>query len=162
MEYAVIIGLLGWLLALIPFIINFRENKRKNDDMLLEKTLKYFERGTIARSMGISLVDAIWFQRKKHLDVIVPVLINQAQYLFTEADDYANERRNLIRLLFLIEKCLPYSVDSYNENIEITEIILSAATSPGKIILSDGTLKIWYSKFNNGNTELFDAEVADS
>lgn len=162
MEYAVIIGLLGWLLALIQFIINFRENKRKNDDLLLEKTLGYFERGTIARSMGISLVDAIWFQRKKHLDVIVPVLISQAQYLFTEAEDYASERRNLIRLLFLIEKCLPYSVNPRNENIEIIEIILSAATSPGKIILPDGILRIWYSKFNNGDTELFDVEVADS
>jgi hypothetical protein len=162
MEYAVIIGLLGWILALIQFIINFRENKRKNDDLLLEKTLGYFERGTISRSIGISLVDAMWFQRKKHLDVIVPVLISQAQYLFTEAEDYPNERRNLIRLLFLIEKCLPYSLAPHNENIEITEIILNAATSPGKIKLADATLRIWFSKFNNGDTEWFDVEIKNS
>jgi hypothetical protein len=162
MEYAVVIGLLGWLLALIQFVINFRENKRKNDELLLEKTLGYFERGTVARAMGISLVEAIWLQRKKYLNVIVPVLVSQIQYLLTDAENYANEGRNVIRLLFLLEKCLPYSIDPMNENIEISHIIIDAAISPSDVSLSTSTLRHWYAKFNDGDTELFDAETADS
>lgn len=162
MEIAVILGIAGWVLALLQFVLSFRENKRKNEDELLEKTLGYFERGTVSRSMGISLVDGIWFQKKKHLDVIVPVLISQAEFLLTDADDFANERSNLIRLLYLIEKCLPYSADPKKESIEISNIILGAALSPPKIKYEKTALRHWFSKFNNGDTEMFDVETSGS
>ena len=162
MEAAIVIAVLGWLLALIQFVFNFRENQRKNEDELLEKTLGYFERGTVARSMGISLVDGIWYRRKRRLEVIVPVLVSQLNFLLTEAEDYAHESRNLIRLLTLIEKCMPYGADPSTESLEVAEMIISAAIDGTKIPTSKPQLRLWYSKFSNGDTEWFDAETADT
>ena len=150
------------MLALVQFILTHIEGKRKNDEVLLEKTLGYFARGTQARSIGIGLVAAVWLKNKKYLDVIVPVLVSQLIFLLTDAEDYEQERRNLIRLLFLIEKCLPYASDPVNERIETSEALLSAGMSPGKIKISKPTLRLWYGKFSNGDTELFDVETEGS
>ena len=162
MEIAVILALGGWILALIQFVITHLEGKRKNDDELLEKTLSYFERGTQARSIGISLVEAVWLKNKKYLDVIVPVLVSQLIFLLTAAKEYGQERRNLFRLLFLIDKCLPYASDPTNERAEISEAILSAGLNPGNISINKMTLRSWYGTFNNGDTTFFDTETEGS
>lgn len=157
-----IIAVSGWLLALAQFIFTHLENRKKNDAELLEKTLGYFERGTQARSIGISLVEGIWLKRKKNLDVIVPVLVSQITFLPKDAEDFAQESRNLFRLLFLLEKCLPYASNPANESAEVSDALLSAAVSPGKIKLPKTTLRLWWEKFNDGNSEIFAAEVENS
>ncbi len=155
-----LVGIAGWLLALFQFIFNFRESKHKNESELLEKTLGYFERGPIARSIGISLVDAIWMSKKKYLEVITPVLISQIEFLLTDAEDFANERSNLIRLLYLLEKCIPFSSDPFKASPEISGVLIGAANGNSKIELTNTALRHWFSKFNNGDTEMFDAETA--
>lgn len=152
----------GWLLALIQFVLKHFEGKKKKDEELLEKTLGYFERGTQARAIGISLIESVWLKRKKYLEVIVPVLVSQLNFLLTEAEGNRQEERNLIRLLCLIEKCLPYASDTTNETIEVSEAILHAGASPGKLDIPKPSLRLWYKKFSNGDTETFDAETEGS
>lgn len=159
MKIEIAIGLLGWILALIQFILNYFENKKKNDDELLEKTLSYFEKGMISRPIAISLIEAVWFKKKKYIDIIVPVLISQITFLLTDAENYHQEERNLIRLLYLLNKCLPYSSNHDYELHEISDQIISAAVTPGKLQLSKPTLRHWFAKFNNSNTDSFDAET---
>jgi hypothetical protein len=149
----------GWLLAMFQFVLTHLEGRKKNDEELLEKTLGYFERGTQARSIGISLVSAIWLKKKKYLEVIVPVLVSQLIYLLTDAEDFGQERRNLVRLVFLLDDCMSYSLDPQNESIEVMEAILSAALSPGNIDIGKQTLRLWYAKFNNDDSTSFDAET---
>jgi hypothetical protein len=115
----------------------------------------------IGRSIGISLVDSIWFKRKRHLNVILPVLVAQAGFLLSDAEDVGIERRNLVRILFLIEKCLPYDVESFEVG-EILNSLLCAAISPSKIDLEKTSLRMWYKKFNKGSVEIFDAETSES
>ena len=153
------VALSGWALALIQFGFTYRESKKKNEAELLEKTLSYFERGTQARSIAISLVEGIWVKRKKNLDVFAPVVISQIIFLLTSAENFAQEERNLIRLLYLAEKCIPHSINPNHEWAEISEALIESARNPGKLSLSKTTLRHWYAKFNASDTETFDAEV---
>ncbi|MBT4290412.1 MAG: hypothetical protein HOD92_24055 [Deltaproteobacteria bacterium] len=162
MEFKYFLALSGWILALVQFTFTHLEGRRKNEAELLEKSLSYFERGTQARSIGISLVEGIWVKRKKYLDVITPIIISQVIFLLTEADDYAQEKANLIRLLNLLEKCLPHASDFMWENHEISYALIDAARKPGSIILEKETLRHWFSRLNGGNAELFDIETENS
>lgn len=162
MDIKIILALSGWCIALIQFLATHLENRRKNEAELLEKTLSYFERGTQARSIAISLVEGIWLKNKKNLDVIVPVIISQIIFLMTEAGDCAQEKRNLLRLLHLAEKCIPYALDPFKESIELSEYLISSAYEPGQINLGKPSLRHWFSRFNNGSTEQFDIETEDS
>ncbi len=161
MDWKLALAIGGWLLAFAQFSFTYRLTRKRNEDELLEKTLGYFERGTQARSIAISLVEGIWLKSKKNLDIILPVLIGQANFLMTEAEDYGQESRNLIRLLMLIEKCMPYATDVGIETAEISQALLSGAQSKMGVNVSNITLKYWYARFN-GDMATFEAEIADS
>ncbi len=156
MDWKVFLALGGWLLAISQFVFTFRETRHKNESELLEKTLGYFERGTQARSIAVSLVEGIWLKRNKNLDIVLPVLVSQAHFLLTDADDYAQERRNLVRILTLIEKIMPLITDNGFEKAEICEAIIDGVNSSKGVDLSKTSLRIWYKKFNNGCSDDFD------
>lgn len=162
MDWKLKLAIGGWILAFAQFFFTYKQVKQKNESELLEKTLAYFERGTQARSIAISLVEGIWLKNRKNLDIILPVLISQSTFLLTEAEDYAQESRNLIRLLALIEKCLPYAANVLNETAEISEALLSGAQSEKGVNVSNQTLKLWYAKFNDGDKATFEAETENS
>ncbi|TXI30055.1 MAG: hypothetical protein E6Q60_02390 [Nitrosomonas oligotropha] len=160
-DWTLIIALGGWFFAILQFAFSHTENIRKNEADLLEKTLGYFVKGMLARSIAIGLVDGIWLQKKKFIDVILPVLISQANFLLTEAEDSDQEQRNLIRLLDLIYRCLPYARDRGTELAEISEALISGARSEKGVNLAKGTLRLWFEKLNNGGAEIFEAETED-
>jgi hypothetical protein len=162
MDWKLALALGGWILAITQFFFTYRLSRKKNEHELLEKTLGYFERGTQARSIAISLVEGIWLKDKKNLDIILPILISQATFLLTEADEYAQEGRNLIRLLSLIEKSLPYAANIGNEIAEISEALMCGAQSNKGVDVSSATLKSWFAKFNNGDASVFEAEIESS
>lgn len=160
MDWKILLAFGGWLLAIFQFILNFKEAKRKNEAELLEKTLGYFERGILARSIGISLVEGVWLERKKNIPVILPVLVSQATFLLSNADPHEPERRNTVRLLYLIEKCLPHSDNSEFERAEVLEALLRGSQLEN-CIFSPITLKAWYKRFNDGDISIFEAELSD-
>ena len=148
----------GWSFAAFQFILTYRESKDKNESDLLEKTLNYFNQGTQARIIGISLIDGIWWKRKKNLNIILPVLTSQILYLLTKASHSEQEARNVIRILHLIHKIIPYT-DGY-EIAEISEALMSGAMKKKSgVVMSNITLRLWYAKFTNGDLEGWDAEM---
>ena len=159
MDWKLFLAIGGWILAFAQFFFTHIQSIKKDESELLEKTLSYFERGTQARSIAISLVDGIWFENKKKLHIILPILISQAIYLLTEAEDYAQESRNLIRLLKLIHKCLPYANKGSYETPEILEALLAGAQTDKGINLAIPTLRLWYAKFNDGDSSGFEIEI---
>ena len=86
MEKVWIIGALGWLLALAQFLAAIRKNRIQQENELLERTLNYFEKGAMGRSIGLSLIESIWIDRPKQLRIIIPVLIAQLLFLFFESE----------------------------------------------------------------------------
>ncbi|WP_144211126.1 hypothetical protein [Shewanella donghaensis] len=162
MDWKIVLAVAGWALAIIQFIFSHIEIKNKNEADLLEKTLSYFGKGAQQRAIGISLIEGIWVKQKKNLDIILPVLITQAFFLLTTTENPDSEERNLIRILFLIEKCFPYATNKEAENAEISEALLSASQVVTGVNLSNSTLKLWFAKFNSGDTEMWDAEVENT
>ena len=85
-------------------------------------------------------------------------------YLVTEAKESAQESRNVIRLLHLIEKTLPNANHYGHELAEISEALMWGA----QVQLESGvgirnmTLRHWYAKFINGDTEMWDVEIENS
>lgn len=160
MDWKIVVAIAGWLLAILQFAFTYREARDKNEAELLEKTLHYFNEGTQARTIGISLVEGVWWKRKKNLNIILPVLISQVLYLVTEAEDTPQDNRNLIRVLSLIEKLLPYASAGSHELAEISDALIWGAQTEGKGV-SKASLRFWFKKFN-GDTEMWDAEMGNS
>lgn len=154
MDWKLSLALAGWVLAITQFIFTYIETKNKNEAELLEKTLGYFERGMLARSIGISLVEGVWLKRKKKLHIILPVLISQATFLLTEAEDSVQEQRNLIRLLGLIRQCMPYANHYGHETAEISESLMEGSRSNKGVNVANH--RVWFANFNNGDTSTFD------
>ncbi|MGF1778632.1 hypothetical protein [Vibrio nomapromontoriensis] len=158
MNWTILIAIAGWLLAILQFVFTFREAKDKNEAELLEKTLNYFNQSAQARTIGISLVEGVWLKRKKNLSIILPVLTAQVLYLLTQEKLEAQEHRNIFRLLFLIEKLLPYATERHTELAEISEALMWGAQSNS---VSNMSLRSWYKRFN-GDTDMWDAEIENS
>lgn len=156
MDWKIVAAFAGWLLAFLQFFLTFRVARDKNEAELLEKTLHYFNQGTQARTIGISLVEGIWWKRKRNLDIILPVLISQVLHLFTDEKATPQDGRNVIRLLGLIEKLLPFASPGSHELAEISEALFFGANSESKLA-SAVTLRAWFKRFN-GDTDMWDAE----
>lgn len=162
MDWKILLALAGWGLAAVQFIFTHLETKNRNEAELLEKTLNYFGKGPQQRSIAISLVEGIWLKQRKNLDIILPVLISQATFLLTATDKPDAEERNLIRILYLIHKCLPFATNIGNETAEISEALLLGANLDTGVNLPNSALKHWFSKYNNGDTEMWEAEIGGS
>lgn len=162
MDWMIALAIAGWALAIAQFVFTYKETRSKNENDLLEKTLNYFGKGAQSRAIAVSLTEGVWFKQKKNLDIILPVLISQAHFLLTATDNPEPEERNLIRILFLIEKCLPYASDICSETAEISEALFCGAQTKGGVNLSNATLKHWFAKFNSGSTEMWEIEIENS
>jgi len=156
---ASIIAFSGWILALIQFVLTHVENRKKNQSELLEKTLGYFERGTQARSIGISLVQSIWLKRKKKMRIVIPVLVSQVVFLFRSAEDFGQEKQNLIRILTLLYTCSDKGLMESCDKIEILEALTAANIRSKGISLGKESLKQWYANFNDGSTVTFESGI---
>jgi hypothetical protein len=159
MDWKILLAVVGWGLAIWKFTVTHLQTKSKNEADLLEKTLNYFGKGPQQRAIAISLTEGIWYKQKKNLDIILPVLISQALFLLTDTDKPASEKRNLIRILSLIEKCMPYASDTHNEKAEISEALFSGAKVETGVNLGNICLGRWYEKFNLGDKETWLAET---
>lgn len=162
MDWKILLALAGWGLAVAQFILTHLETKSRNEAELLEKTLNYFGKGPQQRSIAISLVEGIWLKQRKNLDIILPVLISQATFLLTATDKPEAEERNLIRILYLIHKSLAFATNIGNETAEISEALFLGANLKTGVNLPNIALKHWYAKYNNGDTEMWEAEIESS
>ena len=162
MDWKIVLALAGWFFAITQFVFTYKETRQKNEAELLEKTLNYFNQGAQARTIGISLVEGVWCKKKKNLDIILPVLISQVLFLLTEAEDSAQEQRNVFRLLHLIEQSLPHANRYGNELAEISEALMWGAQTETGVDINNGSLGHWYAKFNNGCKDSWVAEIESS
>jgi hypothetical protein len=151
----------GWAVAIIQYYLAYRERRQQREEDLLAKTLSYFEGNTQRRSIGISMVEGIWARKGKHMDVLVPVMLNQAIYLLLSSDptDGVHEERNLVRLYFLLKRCIPKTSDPGDYYPEILNALLRKDPEEKRngIPLSGPTLRLWFAGLG-GDVEQYDAE----
>jgi hypothetical protein len=154
-----IVAIGGWFVALLQFFFSYRERKVQHAEDYLERTLKYLISGPHQRAVGLSLIESVWLPKKERLDVIVPVLVSQFNHIMLEADEsaLAQEERNVVRLMLLLRRCLPFSRDQRHETAELQECILRKANHHGGVPITIQTLRLWYEGVG-GDPTYFDAE----
>lgn len=105
----------GWVVAIVTLVLGYRERLAAREEDRLGKTLDYFDGGSQKRSIGISLLEAVWAKNPRYHDVLVPLVANQIVYLLLSTDSHdAHNERNLVRL-FAIFKSIPHLQDKYSE-----------------------------------------------
>ncbi|MDO8578465.1 MAG: hypothetical protein Q7R50_04725 [Dehalococcoidales bacterium] len=156
-----IVALGGWVIALLQYYFGYRERARQREEDLLVNTLSYFEGKSQKRSIGISLVEGIWTRKMERMDVLVPVLLNQTIYLLLSSSsvDAAHEERNLVRLLYLLKRCIPHTSNPNEYYPEILNALIRKDPEENEkgIPLSRPTLRYWFADFG-GSEEHYDAE----
>ena len=151
----------GWAFAVLQYYLGYRERCQQREEDLLAKTLEYFEGKTQRRSIGISMVEGIWAPKAKHMDILVPVMLNQTIYLLlsSSSTDAVHEERNLVRLYQLLKRCIPQTSNPGEHYPEILDAILRKDPDEERrgIPLSRPTLRLWFKSFG-GDIEQYDAE----
>ena len=155
-----VVALGGWAVALFEYYLGCRERRGQRDQDLLAKTLSYFEGGTQKRSIGIALTEGVWARKMRQMDILVPVLINQTVYLLLCSDsrDGVHEERNLIRLLRLLERCIPHTTSPSEHYPEILDALVRkyCREKNAGVDLPSATIRSWYRKLG-GDVEQLEA-----
>lgn len=145
-----VIGIGGWVVAIVLAVLGYLERRRQRDTDLLLKTLRYFEGGTQKRNIGIGLVEGIWSKEEKHRPVIIPVLVNQFVYLLLQSNskEVIHEERNLIRIAQLLMNDPNLKNTNHESYCEMVDAIARKYSDPerGGLRITRPTLKMWAQK----------------
>ena len=140
----------GWILAIVTLLFNYLERRQTREEERLASTLNYFDGGSQKRSIGIALLEGLWFKKKRHHDVIVPLMANQIVYLLLSTDSHdPHQERNLVRL-FHVFASIPNLKQKYHERWgDVADAIYRKLEGEkGGLPVSEATLKIWRDWLN--------------
>jgi hypothetical protein len=146
---AIVSSLIAAGLAFFGFIERGRERKR--DTML--KALEYLTGGSQNRSVGVALIEGLWFQGHPFEEAIVPALVNQAVYLLLGTDsgarrDQIHSWKRIMRLILSVPPRDRYR-DLYLELAEGLEQRASQKEMPKKgIEIEAETSRHWLERVN--------------
>jgi hypothetical protein len=151
---AITVATAGWAIALFQF---FGNRQQRIWELLLE-SLRWFEGGTQARSIGIALVESKWQHHEEFRSRWTSILMNQAIYLLTRKKerDAIHERANLYRIMnLLIETVDPsgHIADFDRELLRTTLEEYDPESGRGLIGLDTNCLNTWVHHF--GGTKTF-------
>src|SRR5215469_10723225 len=85
-----------------------RRSDRKRETML--KALEHLTGGSQKRSVGIALIEGLWYDGHPFDRAILPALVNQAVYLLfeTESGNRRHQIHNWLRIMKLILRVPPH------------------------------------------------------
>jgi hypothetical protein len=99
-----------------------RRGDRKRETML--KALEHLTGGAQKRSVGIALIEGLWYKGHPFHRAILPALVNQAVYLLfeTERGDRRHQIHNWIRIMHLIFR-VPYDKEFHDLYCELADAL---------------------------------------
>ncbi|MHB1960055.1 MAG: hypothetical protein ACYCO5_13650 [Acidobacteriaceae bacterium] len=120
--------------------------RRERQQTLIE-ALGYLTGGSQKRSIGIALIEGLWFKGHPYYRAIIPALTNQAVYLLLETDSKGRHQfHNWLRIMNLILR-VPPEPSFHNLYIELIEALDARseadAGQPGGIEISSPTARLW-------------------
>lgn len=101
-----------------------RRSERKRETMI--KALEHLTGGTQKRSVGIALIEGLWYDGHPFDRAIMPALVSQAVYLLleTEGGSHRHEIFNWLRIMELILR-VPAKAEYHNLYCEIADALLA-------------------------------------
>ena len=133
---ALIAATVGFVIAGLQLVLGFLERRRTKRDENIFYALQYFDGGSQRRSIGIAIVEGYWTETPHLKTIYVPLLVNQAIYLISEAKQAAakHEINNLDRIITLLEdvpKREPKFSPHYGRLLQVLEARKGTASDKG-------------------------------
>jgi hypothetical protein len=128
-----------------------RRNDRKRETML--NALEHLTGGSQKRSVGIALIEGLWYDRRPFDRAILPALVNQALYLLfeTRSGGRRHQIHNWIRIMNLILRVPPKREfhELYCELADALQRRSEEAAMPNVgIEIAPPTSKLWLKKIS--------------
>lgn len=151
---AVIAAVSSSAVAIVLAISGLVERRldRRRETML--KALEYLSGDSQKRSVGIALIEGMWFDGHPYDKAIMPALVNQAVYLLleTERGGQRHEFHNWLRIMDLILR-IPAKKEFHNLYCELADALyVRCEEKPPRsegLEMSRPTAQIWLKKLSS-------------
>ncbi len=145
---AITIALGGWIVTLIALWRTHKHQSQIKSESFIA-ALESFSGGTQNRSIGISIIEGNWDERKELRKVWVSILHSQAIYLLTQSEnDKAHERDNLDRIMNLLESIKDDAQQlSPRQRTSLVDAVRNNR-NPAGVTVAATKLKTWEQSFS--------------
>lgn len=118
-----IVALSSSAVAIVLAFVNFYQQYWREKQQTLIHALEYLTGGSQNRSVGIALIEGLWYKGHPNHRAIIPALTNQAVYLLLETDSKGRHQfHNWLRIMDLILR-VPSEPAFHNYYIELIEAL---------------------------------------
>jgi hypothetical protein len=118
---SIIVALTSSAVAIVLAVANVYEHYYRERQQTLIHALEYLTGGSQKRSVGIALIEGLWYRGHPNHRAIVPALTNQAVYLLLETESKGRHQfHTWVRIMNLILRVPPepFLRDFYIELLE--------------------------------------------
>jgi hypothetical protein len=119
-----IVAVSSSVVAVLLASLSFYERYRREKQQTLIHALEYLTGGSQKRSVGIALIEGLWYRGHPYYRAIIPALTNQAVYLLLQTESKGRHQfHNWLRIMDLVMRVPPQSQlrNYYVELIEALE-----------------------------------------
>ncbi|HTU51160.1 MAG TPA: hypothetical protein VMF56_11225, partial [Acidobacteriaceae bacterium] len=121
---SIIVALASSAVAIVLAIGSIYERSYRRRQETLIQALEYLTGGSQKRSVGLALIEGLWFKGHPNHRAIIPALTNQAVYLLLETESKGRHQfHSWLRIMNLILRVPPepFLRDFYIELVEALE-----------------------------------------
>lgn len=150
---AVIAALSSSAVAIVLAVSGLIERRSERNRETLLKALEHLTGGTQKRSVGIALIEGLWYNGHPFHRAIMPALVNQAVYLLleTESGGHRHQIHNWLRIMDLILRVPPEKEfhTLYCELADALTVRSEEKQMPAAgIAISPPTAQLWLQKLS--------------
>ena len=147
---SLIVAVSSSAVAIVLAIANVYERYIRERQQTLIRALEYLTGGSQKRSVGIALIEGLWYRKYPYYRAIIPALTNQAVYLLLETGSKGRHQLHTwLRIMDLILR-VPAKQSLHSFYIELVEALESRAETVSAeasgLDISPQTARLWADK----------------
>ena len=147
---SLIVAVSSSAVAIVLAIANVYERYIRERQQTLIRALEYLTGGSQKRSVGIALIEGLWYRKYPYYRAIIPALTNQAVYLLLETGSKGRHQLHTwLRIMDLILRVTAkQSLHSfYKELVEALESRAETVSAEASgLDISPQTARLWADK----------------
>ena len=141
------------LVAITLAVTTFLERRQQQKEQTLLRALECLTGGSQKRSVGIAMIEGLWYKGHPYHRAILPALTNQAIYLLLETPSSGRSQfHNWLRIMELILRP-PAAPEFHDLYCELSEALRERATedeTPNEgLQITPTTSKLWLKRIHD-------------
>jgi len=136
--------------AIVLAIANVYERYIREREQTLIRALEYLTGGSQKRSVGIALIEGLWYRKHPYYRAIIPALTNQAVYLLLETDSKGRHQLHTWQRIMDLILRVPAKQSLHRFYIELVEALESRADTVSAeasgLDISPQAARLWADK----------------